>query len=246
MLVIYMMTVFPWMLRNHYTEGVFTMNPKSGADFYMYNHSGLRYIIQNYEDTHYFYEQKGWNWDEVTKGRIGYGLAVEWIKTHPGLFVLKGLRMIMNIWGFDRDYLYNIISGVYGKDPFWLIGIMTLLTGIGFIIIAPLAIAGFFLSQPLKGNNLILTSMILCLHLLTFAVYGFSRHRFPFVTILIIWTAYAVLNWNELRKVFRRGSGDWRKTAIIAGWGFLLFSWAVEFLVDAGSLIGLKFEYPNY
>lgn|GEM_PF-1373407 len=246
MTLIFLMTVLPWMLRNYYTHGVFTMNPKSGSDFYLYNHSGLRYIINNYEDTSLIIEQEGWKWSEVEKGRVGSQLAVEWIKTHPLLFIAKGCRMMMNIWGFDRDYLWWYIAGTYGRDPVWLSALLAGLTNFAFIIIAPLAVAGFFISKPLKDNLLIPTLMIACLHLVSFAVYGFSRHRFPFVALIIVWAAYAILHWKTVTETLSLKKPSWRKTGIIFGCIFLLLSWGLEILLDAGSLIGMKFVFSGF
>jgi len=244
--VMLLMAIFPWMLRNYYTVGVFTMNTKSGTDFYLYNHSSLPYIIQNYEDTHHFYDVQAWNWSEVRKGQECLNWALEWIKSNPHLFLAKGVRMIMNIWGFDRDYLWWYIAGSYGRDPMWLAGLLALLTNAVFVLIAPFAIAGFFISKPFQDNRLVPTLVIICMHILTFIVYGFSRHRFPFVPLLIIWAAYAVIHWDSVKAVLVRGNKDWRKKAIIVGWGFLIFSWGVELLVDFGSVVGLKFVYPGY
>ena len=246
LLLIFLMTLFPWMLRNYYTHGVFTMNPKSGVDFYLYNHSGVSYIINNYADTKFFYDNDVYTWSEVKKGRIFKEMGVEWIKKNPHLFIFKGCRMMLNIWGFDRDYLWWYIAGAYSRDPTWLFGMLALLTNMPFLIIAPLAFAGFFISRPLRGNLLVPTTVLVCFHLLAFAVFAFSRHRFPFITIVIVWAAYAILNWNEVRKTLGKGAKSWRKTAIILSWVFLLFAWGTEFALDAGSLFGMRFEYPGF
>jgi len=246
MAVVFFLVIFPWMLRNNYTHGVITLNPKSGADFYMYNHSGLRYIIKNYEDTEDFFEKEAWNWTEVEKGRYGSEKALEWIKRNPHLFLIKGVRMIMNIWGFDRDYHWWYFAGYYGKDSKPLVGLMTLLMGLPFIIVAPLALAGFFISEPFKGNRLVPTLVIICLHVLTFTVYGFSRHRFPYAALLVIWAAFALINWEEVRETLRKGSRTWRKRAIVFSWVFLAFSWVVEIIVDLGSIIGMRFVFPGF
>jgi len=246
MTLIFLMTVFPWMLRNYYTHGMLTMNPKSGSDFCLYNHSGLKYIIINYEDPSYFIEVEGWKWSEVEKGRFGSKMAVEWIKSHPLLFMVKGFRMMMNIWGFDRDYVWWYIAGSFGHDPVWLTAILALLTNFPFVIIAPLAIAGFFISSPFKDRLLIPTLIIACFHLVTFVVYGFSRHRFPYAALLIIWAAYAALNWKTVSATLSLKKPSWRKSGVIIGWIFLLFSWTTEFLLDVGSLFSLKFAFPGY
>ena len=246
MAVIFFLVIFPWMLRNNYTHGLITLNPKSGTDFYMYNHSGLRFIINNYVNMEDFYEKKAWTWTEVEKGRYGSEKAVEWIKGNPHLFLIKGVRMIMNIWGLDRDYHWWYIAGYYGKDPKWLVGLMALLMGLPFIVIAPLSLAGFFISEPFKDNKLIPTLVIICLHILTFVVYGFSRHRFPYAALLVIWAAYALINWDRVRETLRKGNRTWRKKAIVFSWGFLVFSWVVEILVDVVSVIGMRFVYPGF
>lgn len=244
--VIFIMGILPWMLRNYYTIGVFTMNPKSGSDFYMYNHSDMMHIIYNYEDMTRFLQMNAQTWSEVKKGVESKKWAVEWIKENPHLFVIKGFRMIMNIWGFDREFLWWSFAGVYGRDPTYISLILAFITNIAFILIAPFAVAGFFISKPFKDKNLIPALVIACLHILTFIVYGFSRHRFPFVSLLIIWAAYAVVNWDTVQTVLIKGNKDWRKKAIIWGWCFLAFSWAVELLLDAGSLIGLRFTYHDF
>lgn len=246
MTFIFAMTIFPWMLRNQYTHDSFTMNPKSGGDFYMYNHSSIWYIINNYEDTTMLEETKAWTWTEVEKGRVGAKLGIQWIKENPLLFLFKGFRMMMNIWGFDRDYLWWQLAGAYGNDPAWMFALMALLTNFPFLIIAPLAMAGFIISRPLRNQLTIPTLIIVCLHVISFIVYGFARHRFPFVTLLIIWAAYAVINWSEVKTVLAKGSKSWRKKAIIFAWAFLLFSWGFEFLLDASSLFGMRFQYPGF
>ena len=154
--------------------------------------------------------------------------------------------MIMNIWGFDRDYHWWYIAGYYGKDSrLWLI-FTVLLMGIPFLIIAPLSLAGFFISDPFRSRRLVPTLVMICLHILTFVVYGFSRHRYPYSALLIIWAAFAIVNWDEIRQTLRKGSRSWQKTAIIISWIFLVVSWIVEVLVDFGSLIGMKFVYPGF
>lgn len=240
-IVIFIMVLFPWMLRTYYTHGVFTLNPKSGVDFCMYNHSSLPYIINNYSDDEFFHQAEMWKLDEVAKGREGMKIAKEWIKNNPHLFLIKGVRQIMNIWGFDRDYLWYYIAGYYGKDPIWLTAIIGLLMGIPFILIAPLSTAGFFISKPFSENRLVPSLLLICLHVLTFVVYGFSRHRFPFAGFLIVWAVYAALNWNLVTDTLRRRQKSWRKTAIIFSWAFILFAWTVEILVDVGSLVGMRF-----
>lgn len=244
--IIFMLVLFPWMLRNYCNLGAFTLNPKSGGDFFMYNHSGVYYIIQNYEDTSYQGKYDTKEWGEVRKGRVGKEMAVKWIKNNPELFIFKGFRMLMNIWGFDRDYLWYYFAGYYGHDPRWMLLIIAMMMGLPFIVLAPLAFAGFFISKPLEENRLIPTLVIVCLHILTFIVYGFSRHRFPFVAIVFIWSAYALLNWDKVRQALRGDSGLWRKWAILFSWGFLGLSWLLEIAVDVGSIIGMRFQYPGF
>ena len=240
--IISFMVMFPWMLRNQYTHGVFTLNPKSGVDFAEYNISSLPFIIKNHvDDKEILGEGEFWKYDEVTKGKIAMAAAKKWIKKNPHLFIVKGFRQIMNIWGFDRDYFWYYIAGYYGHDPIWMMGILALLMGIPFVIIAPLSTAGFIISKPFRDGRLIPALVIVCLHILTFIVYGFSRHRFPFAAFLIVWAIYALLNWDKVRTTLRRGNKSWKKRAIIFSWCFIAFAWSLEIVIDLGQLLNLHF-----
>lgn len=240
--VISFLVMFPWMLRNQYTHGVFTLNPKSGVDFAMYNMSGLPFIINNQvDDKEILTVGEFWKYDEVTKGKIAMAAAKKWLKENPHLFVVKGIRQIMNIWGFDRDYLWYYVAGYYGHDPVWMTGLMVLLMGIPFVIIAPMSVAGFVISKPFRDGRLIPALVLICLHILTFIVYGFSRHRFPYAVFLIVWAVYALLNWDIVANVLRRGNKSWKKRAIIFSWCFIVFAWSLEVFLDLSQLLNLQF-----
>ena len=240
--IISFMVMFPWMLRNQYTHGVFTLNPKSGVDFAEYNISSLPFIIKNHvDDKEILEEGEFWKYDEVTKGKMAMAAAKKWITQNPHLFIVKGIRQIMNIWGFDRDYFWYYIAGYYGHDPLWMMGIMALLMGIPFVIIAPLSTAGFIISKPFREGRLVPALVMICLHILTFIVYGFSRHRFPFAAFLIVWAIYALLNLDKIKAVLRRGNKSWAKRAIIFSWCFIFFAWSLEIVIDLGQLLNLNF-----
>jgi len=236
------MVIFPWMLRNYYTHGVFTLNLKSGLDFAMYSCSGLPFIIANQvDDKRLLGKYETWKMDEITKSKIAMDEFKKWFRKNPHLFFVKGVRQIMNIWGFDRDYFWYYIAGYYGDDPIWLLLLMLPIMGVPFVLIAPLSIAGFTNSKPFTDKLIIPTLILICLHIVSFIVYGFSRHRFPFVAFLIVWAAYAVLNWNQISDIFKSKDKLGKRWIIFVSWGFLIFSWGVEIFVDVGQFLGLQF-----
>jgi len=241
-MVICGMVIFPWMLRNYYTHGIFTLNPKSGVDFAMYNSSSLPFIIANQvDDKQFLAEHETWRLDEITKSKLAVDVSKKWFKNNPQLFLVKGVRQFMNIWGFDRDYFWCYIAGYYGEDPVWLLLLMLPLMGIPFVLFAPLSITGFTISKPFSDKLIIPTLVMICLHVVSFIVYGFSRHRFPFVAFIIVWAVYTVLNWNEVVDIFRSKAKRGKRWIIISAWAFLIFSWGVEIFVDIGQFLGLQF-----
>ncbi|MBL7190790.1 glycosyltransferase family 39 protein [bacterium] len=244
--VIFFMALLPWMMRTYYTKGAFTLNPKSGGDFFLYNHSNIYHIIQNYEDISYQFRYNTDTWDEVDKGRFGKKLAMEWIKKNPDLFVFKGVRMIMNIWGFDRDYHWYYFAGYYGQDPKWLLVLLVPIMAIPFAVFAPLFFAGFVISRPFDEEKLIPTLTLICLHILTFIVYGFCRHRYPFVALVVIWSAYAVMNWDQVKDTLKGKRGYLCKWAVLSVWVFLAMSWLLEIIVDGGAILKMQFQYPIF
>lgn len=242
--------LLPWLARNQRVLGKPILTTKSGVDFFLHNHSPLKFILLNYsqEDEATMQGIKPWALTELERDNLAREAAVKWIKGHPLLFLFKGVRMEWNFFGTEREYVWSIFGGFWGRTARWQTAVLLLVFAPTIFILMPLFIWGVVYGWkefPLSKNLLLIIAYFL---VVTFVYYGFSRHRFPLNPVMMIFGGYAITQLPEIIKDLKP-PGILRRPRVSIALGLLTFfaiGWALEIVVDFGSLLHVGFELPEW
>ena len=82
----------------------------------------------------------------------------------------------------------------------------------------------------------------------TFAYYGFSRHRSPLNPVMMAFAGYAIVNWKEVYQDFKLRN-LWQRTRtkiVLAILIFFIIGWMLEVAVDVGALLNLGFQHEHW
>ncbi len=249
-IITFWMILIPWLARNERVFDKPLLTTKSGVDFYIYNHNPLKFILLNYS------LQGGdilggvipWQLSEVERDQICKEAGIEWVKTHPFLFLFKGIRMQWNFFGVEREYIWTLMAGYWGDIPRWVLVMSFLIFAPTIYVLMPLFIWGVVYSwgKYPKVKNLLL--MLVYFLAVTFVYFGFSRHRSPLNPVMTVFAGYAIVNWKDmfaelkLGKIFKHP-----RAAISVGiLGFFIIGWALEIVVDVGSFVNLGFQHEQW
>lgn len=97
--------IFPWTLRNHRVLGAWVpISTNGGVNFYGANNSLATgaYTAQR--------EQSLDSYDEVTRGKVGFRLGKEWIRSHPRHFLALALRKEILFLGDDAQGAFETLK----------------------------------------------------------------------------------------------------------------------------------------
>jgi 4-amino-4-deoxy-L-arabinose transferase-like glycosyltransferase len=244
-LLSFWMVLLPWVARNNRIFDKPIVTTKSGVDLYFYNHNPFMYIIYNYseEESLNKLSQKTWEMSEVERDSLARYTAITWIKQHPLLFAFKGVRTQWNFFGVERDYLWWLLAGYWGKVPKWQIALAFPLIAPTVYLLIPLFIWGLVYSWkkiPLKSALLWMLAYNLAV---TFVYYGYSRNRMPLNPLLMLFAGYALTQYQPILEDLK-SPGVLRRPLVLAALGLLAFvalGWALELFVDVGSFLHIGF-----
>jgi 4-amino-4-deoxy-L-arabinose transferase-like glycosyltransferase len=249
-LISFWAVLLPWLARNERVFGEPILTTKAGVDFFVYNHNPFAYIVKNIslEDESVLGEVKTWALTEVERDHFARGIAMNWIKSHPLLFLFKGVRMWWNFFGVEREFVWTLFAGMWGRTPGWQSGLLLLLMAPAVYLLVPLFIWGIVYAWkkfPLQTN---LRWMIFYYLAVAFVYYGFARHRMPLNPILMLFAGYALTQWQPILDALKV-RGWWRRGApaiALAMLGFVMIGWLLEFALDFGSVLHLGFTDPTW
>jgi 4-amino-4-deoxy-L-arabinose transferase-like glycosyltransferase len=110
--------IFPWTFRNHRVLGVWVPISTNGGDvFYRANNSLATGAYTPRA------EQSLDDLDEVSRGKFGFHLGMEWIRAHPGKFLVLGVRKQYLFLGDDAQGAFETLKrglGIAGfRYIFW-------------------------------------------------------------------------------------------------------------------------------
>jgi hypothetical protein len=244
------LTLVPWMARNERIFDQPLLTTKSGVDFFMYNHNPLRYILLNYslDDVDVFEGRKPWELSELERDRLCREAGVQWVKEHPLLFLFKGVRMQWNFFGVEREYVWSLIAGYWGRIPRWILGLCFIIFVPTIYVLMPLFIWGVVYSwnnYPRIINLIGITGYFLAV---TFVYYGFSRHRSPLNPVIMAFAGYAITAGDKIVTDLKL-PGFWHRPRVVIAVGILIFyviGWLLEIVVDANSLLTLGFTHEGW
>lgn len=245
--VTFWLVLVPWMARNERVFGEPRLTTKSGVDLYMYNHNTFKYVLLNYsmEAREILGGVIPWQLSEMERDTLCRDAGISWIKEHPLLFLFKGVRMQWNFFGVEREYIWSLLAGYWGRIPRWQLILAFLAFAPTIYVLMPLFIWGVvygWKNFPLKKNLLLIIAYFLAV---TFVYYGFSRHRMPLNPIMMAFAGYAMTSWQKILADLKP-PGILRRPAAAIALGILVFfilGWILEIAVDVGSFFNLGFTH---
>ncbi|TKJ41590.1 hypothetical protein CEE37_03225 [candidate division LCP-89 bacterium B3_LCP] len=248
--VTFWMILIPWVARNERVFDAPIMTTKSGVDLFLYNHSPFLFILHNYslENEEILGDIVPWQLSEIERDNLCRETAAQWIKENPLLFVFKGIRMQWNYFGVEREYIWSLLAGYWGRAPRWQFLLAFIVFAPTIYLLMPLFIWGFVYSWkkfPGKHNLLWITGYFLAV---TFIAFGFSRHRTPLNPIMMCFAGYALTFWQPILDDLKRPGLLKRPLAVIS-LGLLLFfavGWLLEIYLDIGSFFNLGFQAESW
>jgi 4-amino-4-deoxy-L-arabinose transferase-like glycosyltransferase len=244
-LLSFWIVLLPWMARNNRVFSKPVITTKSGVDLYFYNHNPFMYIIYNYreEESLNHLSQKTWAMSETGRDSLARNIAVAWIEQHPLLFAFKGVRMQWNYFGIEREYLWWLLAGYWGKVPKWQIALMFPLIAPWAYLLIPLFIWGLVYSwKKIRAKSALLWVLVYNLAV-TFVYYGYSRSRMPLNPILMLFAGYALTQYQPILDDWK-SPGVFKRPLVLAALGllaFIILGWALELFVDLGSFLHIGF-----
>ncbi len=250
LLISFWVVMLPWKARNDRVFGKPLLTTKAGVDFFLYNHSPFWYIVNSasLEDSTTLEGVTTWKLSEVEKDSVARAAAWKWIKSHPLLFAFKGVRMEWNFFGVEREYLWWLLAGYWGRAPRWQLAALFPLFAPTIYILIPLFLWGLVYSWKKYPLMISLLWLIFYNLAVTFVYSGFSRNRMPLNPILMMFAGYALTQMPQILRDLKP-PGIFRRKAVLIAAGLLAFvvlGWALEITLDVGSLLHLGFTDPTW
>ena len=247
------LTLSPWIIRNYRVFGhLVAVDTMGGLNLYMgnYEHTPLHRAwaaVDNPPEIAWYRghekELKGLN--EAEKQRWAIKKALEFMKEHPGLTVLRSLIKTANFWQLERTIIAGMQKGIFPGLQNKLIEIILALSIVlAYVTVAILGFSGLLLrilNHPgafpegyvQKGRAEKFADWLIFLIISYFTaihavVFGHSRYHLPLIPLLGIYAAYLIVNFQTIRQ-------NQPKFKIILGLVFLIFAcfWSYDILIGS-------------
>lgn len=189
------LVVLPWTWRNQRVLGVpVLVSTNGGSVFYRANNPLATggWIRHG--------ERQLTGYDELTQDRLGYQWGKEWIREHPGQFLLLSLKKQILFLGDDATGLYELKrGGRIGGGPYAL---LKLLTNAWWWAIWALALAAFLVRRNTLWDRRADVVLFLLTILYFWAIDSIfesgARHHLPLAGLLAILAASAAVAPRDL------------------------------------------------
>jgi len=191
--------ILPWMTRNFIVLDTFSLSTNGGMNLYIGNNPDATGAYRG----SFPQELSDPSLDEVTRNQEATRLAVEYIITQPGAFVLNGMKKLVHVFRSEGDVLIGSFSrgsahehagfkAQYRSVPILLVGV----TNISAFLLLLAGMTGFMISE--RDRLFWFTAAFLVASLTVhFVFFGGSRFHFPFMPFAAIFASNAVVLFPE-------------------------------------------------
>ena len=229
------LVLVPVGVRNLAVGGELTLTTsQSGPNFYMGNHEGAtgHYVplkpgrempeYERVDATDIAQQAEGRALTPREVSAYWWRVSLAWMRENPGAWAALLGRKVLLTW--NRVELPDTESfAVYAESSFVL---RVLGAVLGFGVIAPLGIAGIFLSMKRRPRPVLPIAMLLGFSAAVALFYVFARYRFPMVPLLILFAAHAiVVTWDAVQS---GGSRALLPAAAVAAVAAIVVNWPLE------------------
>ena len=229
------LVLLPVGVRNLAVGGEFVITTsQAGPNFYMGNHEGAtgHYVplrpgrempeFERVDATELAERATGKKLGPGEVSAYWWGRSRAWIAEHPGDWLALLGRKALLTW--NRIELPDTESFAVYAD--WSRVLRLLGSVLGFGVLAPVGIAGLFLSLRRRPRPTLLVAMLFGFSAAVALFYVFARYRFPMVPILILFAAHAlVAAWEAVRAGRARSLLPAAATALVAA---IVVNWPLE------------------
>jgi 4-amino-4-deoxy-L-arabinose transferase-like glycosyltransferase len=240
-LVGYVLTVSPWVVRNTNLQKTFVVVDTMG---------GLNLRMGNYEHT---LEDRMWDgvsltgdqawsfamvhehpeasfWTEGQREKWARQRAAEYMLANPMITARRAVLKFADFWGLEREYIAALRAGQYPAAPSWFRPVSSAAVVAAYVATMLLAGWGLFVTRwtdwRLHVIPLLIVVWICGIHTV---VFGHSRYHLPIMPILIVYAAAAL---NDRISWFRWIESGWRGRLLAVFVVALAFVWARDLFRD--------------
>jgi 4-amino-4-deoxy-L-arabinose transferase-like glycosyltransferase len=156
------LVILPWTIRNHRVLGAWIPISTNGGDVFYRANNPLAtggYIPQG--------EISLEGLDEVSRGRVGFHLGVQWVLSHPGRFVALAIRKEVLFLGDDGQGAFETLKrglGIEGASYLFWKGVSNASWWLLWITILAMLFEKW--NSPVAQNPLLVATMLAFLYLL--------------------------------------------------------------------------------
>lgn len=224
-----LVTVSPWMVRNHQLSGRWTdICIGRGYDFWAGNNPQALGGYRHPKD----FGARLWNGAEHDWER-GYGLGWETICEAPWTAVIRALGKITYFFALETDGVVWNLKGFYRAPPLLWTLVLLLLANAAYVAMLAIGLLGL-LSSPWRSPP---TSLFLLLsgYLVIIAVvfFGDPRYHFALVPLMLLFSSKGlVCDGQPLLTAVRQGE-SWAKRRVFI-WGGAMSLLALMMVVNLG------------
>lgn len=221
------LTIAPWMARNGFAVGAFTLNTNGGINMFIGNNPDANGAYKLNPEMESRIPQSG----EVAGMRAAGNLAWTYIFSHPKHTVELWGRKFAFLWATDATQWihYNPPEGPPSiaerlrAMPVWKL----LIVAVPYMILVGLGISGYYLVRHFDGRGLFILSTTLGT-LAIFLAFGLPRFHFPFMPGVIVGAGALVRPavWDSVP--------IWRRLFLLFTLGMFLGLWLYEAMAIAG------------
>lgn len=220
------LTVGPWVVRNHREVGAWTVSTTGGHTFWIGNHPGA---FGGYRHDGTITERLRVN-GELQYDR-GFRLGLNAIADAPLRAAVRLLQKASYFFALETDGVLWNLKGLMSPTPPVVTLVLVGLAGVGYITVTALALLGVAGSSP--GDSLTRWFVVLATYQLAMAMIflGDPRYHFALVPIAMIFAAKGLFEWiPRLRSAEGRAGDETRRVA--TRWSVLLVSFSVLVIVN--------------
>lgn len=188
------LTLFPWLLRNKKTLGVFTLATSGGVNLYIGNnpHSSGGWV---WHKDHPFGDFIGTN--EVENDKLGYRLAFRHIAQDPVGFLVRGVKKEVFLFATDYSAVAKELELAARSNRVDKFVVFSIVGQVYYFLVLILAGGGLILfmrhRRPVEPGFYLLSGILIYWIGIHFIFFGVDRFHFPLVPILSIFASVCLV-----------------------------------------------------
>jgi len=212
LLIVFAVTVSPWVLRNVGVYGRPMIDSTGGYNFYLGALKGRNgaLVSQTLEAVK----------NQAERDSLGYQKGLQIFFKDPADFIFgKGVKESLDFWQINFGADERLVEG-YTKgavNPIWLT-FDAVLNDLFYIVTGALALLGLVVAPASgRGGRSFVIIWTVQNMILAFAFFAVTRFRVSVYFFLLLFAAYTLANWREVLVWFKRPLGKSRVTRYVAG-----------------------------